>query len=327
MRKFQPSVRRPASLAVALLAAAPFGALVGCYDAEFDELASGLYACTADADCNTGFRCIDTICIDDQGPALEITGPELLQILPAGSTAFPLVIRGSGLTLAEPTGSSTDGTGYLEVTVDGIARLTIENSQAIVAGSLEDGIELPMVPLESNSGAHRVEVTAFRSDGTEYENPSSIARRLFFVNDADENPKIGITAPWPGEKLRLSETLQVDVAAINVTWTDAGSGKTEGRGHTHVYVNNDNYPGCLPACNLNYSGAYGPSLNGTNDSRVLSDVLELSSSSVRTGEGTVAAGLQWDDHVPYPATSNDPDEFDMFRDQLVNDALTYIFEE
>ena len=84
---------RPASIALALLAAAPLGALAGCYEAEFDELASGLYTCSVDADCNSGFRCIDEVCIDDLGPSLEVTGPELLQVLPEGDTEFMLAIR------------------------------------------------------------------------------------------------------------------------------------------------------------------------------------------------------------------------------------------
>jgi hypothetical protein len=317
-RLVQPSLLAALTLGV--------GALTGCYAAEFDAFASGVYACEVDADCQAEFSCLGGVCVDDEGPKLDILGPETLTKFLDGVTEIPLTVSLDDIELAEPGGSHEPGKGYLEVWLDGLPVFTREGGNPLSAAS-GSSVTVPAVELPDGIvylGEHRLRVEAFQLDGTPYTNPSAEARRMFFIANAT-TPQIAVLSPWPGDEHRADRPLLVEIAAVNWTWSDpVPGGMEEGTGHTHVYFNKD-FPACLPGCNFDYTegGAFTRSANPdpTNEN-VLRANLEIAEADATPGDFTVSAGLNWDSHVPWPAATSDTVDIDAVRDQLEHDAVT-----
>ena len=88
-----------------LIAFIALSATVGCYSAEFDAAAGSVFTCEASEDCDTNSSCLRGICTNDEGPSVNIVGPEENSVFAAGdAVVFPL-------TLSGPTSSSTSQTG------------------------------------------------------------------------------------------------------------------------------------------------------------------------------------------------------------------------
>lgn len=302
------------------------GVLGGCYAAEFDAFASGVYACEADTDCQSEFSCLGGFCVDDEGPKLEILGPETLTKFTDGVTEIPLTVSLDDIELAEPGGSHQPGKGYLEVWIDGIPVYSRDGGNPLSAAS-GSSVTVPAVDLPDGIvylGEHRLRVEAFQLDGTPYTNPSAEARRMFFIANTT-TPQIAVLSPWPGDEQRADRTMLVEIAAVNWTWSDpVPGGMDENQGHTHVYFNKD-FPACLPGCNFDY--AEGGALTRTanvdpNLENVLRAELEIAEADATPGDFTISSGLVWDSHVPWPAATADTVDIDAVRDQLEHDSVT-----
>jgi len=320
-----------------------FGAIAGatltagCYAAEFDPNTDQVFQCFIDDDCTADATCESRVCVLDEGPEIEITGPEFLSALDEGVTTFSLTLRGSGLTLVEPGGEAVEGEGYIEVMIDGARILSAIEDNEISDGSapLATGITVDDVLLpDLDRTVHRVTAQAFKADGTPYPNRSATARHLFFRNVADAAftdknglaPQIAVLEPWPGQEIPATEAVTIAVAAINWDWAPptTSAEKTapdaEKTGHTHIYFNRDRgsvpdadvYPDCLPSCNLEYATTFNPDSAGTDNSQVLRGQVPLSEEFATQAELDVQVALQWNDHVPYPAPSNSTDDWEDF---------------
>ncbi len=325
--------RHPSARYLTLLGALGAAALVaGCYSAEFDPTTDEVFACFVDEDCSDGSTCEDRICIVNEGPSIEVTGPEFLSALDEGVTTFDLTVRGSGLQLVPPGGDAVEGEGYLEVLIDDARVLSAIEGNEISSGNLstgltEQGIMLPDI----GRSVHRLSVEAFYADGTPYLNRSATARHVFFNNVSDPlfqdknglRPQIAVLEPWPGQELPATEQITVSVAAINWDWLppttsvdDRSPETSKKEGHTHIYFNRDEesvdaedvYPDCLPACNLEYVTTYNPDTAGTENSKILSGQISLSEEFAVKSTLDIRVGLQWNDHVPWPAPNNSDDE-------------------
>jgi hypothetical protein len=314
----------PPSFLAALLAAS--GALSGCYGAQFDAFASGVYACEIDDDCQAEFSCLRGVCVDDDGPKLEILGPETLTKFSEGVTEIPLTVSLADVELAEPGGSHQPGKAYLEVWIDGLPVNTREGGNPL-SDAVGSSVTVPAVELPDGIvylGEHRLRVEAFQLDGQPYSNPSAEARRMFFIANAT-TPQIAVLSPWPGDEQRADQTMLVEIAAVNWTWTDpVPGGMDDSQGHTHVYFNKD-FPDCLPGCNFDYAdgGALTRSANlDPLQPNVLRAELEIAEADATPGDFTVSAGLNWDSHIPWPAATSETVDVDAVRDQLEHDSVT-----
>lgn len=304
------------------------GLLAGCYSAEFDPSSNEVFACFLDDDCDDGATCEDRVCVLNEGPELEVTGPEFLSALDEGVTTFSLTIRGSGLELVAPGGDAVEGEGYVEVFIDGARVLSAIEGNEISSGNISTGLTVQDVLLpDLERTVHRIVVQAFKADGTLYLNRSATARHLFFRNEADPlfedkdglRPQIAIIEPWPGQQLPAMGDVKVSVAAVNWDWLppttsvdDRSPATSSKEGHTHIYFNRDRdsvppedvYPDCLPACNLEYVTTYNPDTAGTENGKVLSGDISLSEEFASKNTLDIRVGLQWNDHVPWPAPNN-----------------------
>lgn len=313
----------PQSLQV-LFAAALLPNVVSCYNVAFDDEASDIFACTQDSECREDFVCWNGACVDDRGPQLTVLGPEPLSAFDSGTAEVEIAFRGADFTLSNNFESATEGEGYLEVYVDGVAVRSKDAGTAITEGDLQNGFSIGAVAIPDPTVVnHRIEVRTYRGDGTRYENPSGTGRQVFFVRDASlfmstSRPMMAITRPWPGSKITRGRPVSVELAAVDFTWnnpTGEASPSDIKVGHAHVFFGRDDYPECLPGCNGLYVDTLRPANGLTSDERILrTDDLEHSDSQ-SSGSFIVSAGLQRNNHAPWPGM--DP----LGGDFLVADAI------
>lgn len=300
--------RRIRSTLAVGLALAGLG-LGGCFSADFDADLSGVYYCQSDSDCESAERCDLFRCVNDEGPQLEIRGPEEDgDAVDFGMPSLNLTLRGSGIELVEGS-QRVEGEGFLRVSIDGEVV-----GDRIVGGDLEESPGLAEAVDISGlaAGAHRIRVQAFYSDESPYENPGATAERLFFLDDGQVH--VAILEPAPGSQHRVGETMMLRVRAINFTWKD-GEGDVDctqadveagscnmslDEGHSHVYTL-DNYPECLDpvdaeaGCNFGYANSLKPDEDGEDE---VSGPLDFDFGE--PGTVTISAGLQYNEHQPFP---------------------------
>ena len=314
--------------AALLAVAAPLSVLAGCYAVDFDDEADAVFACIEDVDCRDGFVCLNALCLDDRGPALTVLGPESLSAFDAGTDTVEISFRGSDLTLSNNFETAVDGEGYLEIYLDGQPVRSKDAGTAITEGDLAGGISVGALDIPDPSVVnHRVEVRAFRGDGTRYDNPSATGRQVFFVRSdalimAASRPMMAVTRPWPGDRIKVGAPITVEIAAVDFTWADptgeAGPGDLK-EGHAHLFLGRDDYPACLPGCNGLYTATMTPGTEGTADARVLLSESVEYGGDVSEGAFSVSAGLQRNNHAPWPA--EDPVGSDLLLDQVVTDTV------
>ena len=304
-------------------------ASVSCYTATFDDEASGVFACIEDSECQDGFICWNNSCEDDRGPAITVLGPEPLSVFDSGTAQLEIAIRGEDLTLSNNFDDAVDGEGYLEVLIDGVAVRSQADGTAITEGDLSDGFTIGAVDIPDPTLVnHRIEVRAYRGDGSRYENPSGTGRQIFFVRDPlvlslGTKPMMAITRPWPGSKLRRGRPVVVELAAVDFTWTNP-TGEVSPmdfkEGHAHIFFDRDDYPACLPGCNGLYVDTLRPANSvETGDPRFLR-VNDLEHKEDQpAGEFIVSAGLQRNNHAACPSV--DPTREDFVLEQAVADNV------
>jgi len=305
------------------------GALGGCYGAQFDELASGVFVCEADDECAGGFTCLRGFCISDEGPVVEIDGPEEGSVFDVdAAVVFPLALGGSGLDLDEPNGTHEAGRGYLRIEVDG-EELPAPLISGSLDGSVTETLDLGML----SGGFHRLRVQAIGLDNEPYQNPSATADVGIWVNDG--LPHVGIRTPYPGDTFTAGDPLDVAVVSLNCTFIDpdlAASDRVDDpvpEGHTHVYFDRRegvsgtlDYPSCLPECNFDYaSGGSIKPPNASGQTRVEGVVLQV---PTKAGQLAISASFNYTGHFPYPSDNLNPETWAAtpeLMDQLVNDRV------
>lgn len=301
----------------------------GCYGGNFDPGAGGVFACDSDDQCPADQLCVLSICVIDDGPHLEITGPEPpFGQFPAGTTSFNLTVV-DGASSGFALGPSGSGDGHLRIFVDG------EELDPIEEGSLSQGVDLDDIPLQATKGGvHRVRVMAVDTTGKPIGLPSATADRMFFVADPDGDPQIAVLEPfpqWPSAPLvpqdyySVGEGFSIVIASKGFDWADPdGTENMDGQYHTHVYVLDD-YPDCLPGCNDDYVGSLKPGASSTSSGPLVDGEATIMLPTAPT-RLTVTAGLQWNTHTPYPAPTIDEADWDQtVRNGLVNDRVVIEF--
>lgn len=302
-------------------------ALAGCYNADFDIDADGVFRCDADSDCPSTHACVLAVCRADAGPQLSIEGPEEGSTFQAGTAVvFPLSLSGSDLTLDSPGATDINGSGFLRIEVDGAVF-----GDPVVSGNVSQTQTIDLGMLEG--GLHRIRVRAFRLDGTVYDNPSATADVAFWVDDGA--PHIGIRSPWPGDPHPVGVVLPVEIRCLNCAFIepDQASGTRIDdpvpEGHTHVYYDRRegiegtlDYPACLPDCNFEYAqdGSIKPTGSGTTN-RVTGSTGEV---PTKPGSLTITASLNYTGHFPYPSDNLDPTMWAASPElvgQLVHDSI------
>jgi len=303
--------RTPVNKFALLLSVGLLPCVASCYNVAFDDEASDVFACTADNDCRDEFVCWNSACVDDRGPQLTVLGPEPLSAFENGTTEVEIAFRGTDLTLSNNFETAKDGEGYIEIYVDGVAVRSKANNTAVTEGDLQSGFSIGAVNIPTPTSVnHRIEVRTYRGDGTRYENPSATGRQVFFVRDATlfmstSRPMMAITKPWPGSKLKRGSAVTVELAAVDFTWTNPTGEATPGdikEGHAHVFFGRDDYPECLPGCNGLYVDTLRPANGESSDERVLRTNELQHSESQTSGAFIVSAGLQRNNHAPWPGT-------------------------
>jgi len=227
--------------------------LAGCFTADLDPEQTGAFACEAATDCPEGRQCVNERC-EAEVLAVEVRNPEDEQRFDiAGATEgelrpIPVTIAGT-LELVDPATNDEHvyGEGHIVVIVDGTEAMTITD------GPFTAGIGIE-VQVANEAGPHRVAIVARRNDGIPYDNPQATFTRLFWIDDG--TPLVAVKAPWPNASFGLeSETVQVQISAINYTFAPPQPEGTNipGTGHAHIYYD-ASFPACLddPLCDANY---------------------------------------------------------------------------
>ncbi len=293
---------------LSLLLAPVIGA---CFTADFDGDADGVFSCQVDADCKETQVCsILHRCLNNTGPSLQIKGPEpLREILIDDADLIQISITGDSLSLVE-------GQDYIEVMLDGQPLVTI------IEGDLDAGLIFLADLSGSTAGIHRLTAKAFRADGTEYTNPSALARSLFWLDDG--LPHVGIVKPFAGELLRAGEDLEAEVAAINFDFVNPAFDDEPGvgqHGHVHLYLDKDDFPECLPGCYQSYAenGALSP--EGDKVERLVTGT--IGGVPETGGDVKISVSLNYGTHYPYPADTDIKEVWDtgVYDGLLVLDTI------
>ncbi len=283
----------------------------GCYYGFVDPDASGAYVCGATEECPEGQVCFNGTCLSDEGPSLEIFGPEPFSRIASDDTmslaSFNMTLRGSGLTLTDGN-AAVEGEGHLRVYIDGD-----DQFGRIESGNLSSGLNTEAIDITDLAvGPHRIRVRAFYSNGDPYPNPSSSADSMFFVDDG--TPQIAIVEPKPGHVQRIDSDMAVTIAAINWTWNAANSPLAENEGHTHVY-SLPNYPACLAVeetsdeyCNNFYLASFSTGVDPDNAILMQGVVTVDNLALLSPGTHPFQAGLQSNEHDPFPSVDASPSE-------------------
>jgi hypothetical protein len=217
--------------------------LVGCFTADLDPDAAGVFACSEVEACPGEQTCVNGRCEVDAPPRIEIRNPEEeeAKILDdpnevSGGMRTVSIIFGGTLDLVDPDEHPDNvfGQGHLEIFIDGNSVGTIES------GALSGGVGFEIV-VPNEIGPVRVSARAIRNDGSRYDNPEAVARRLFWIDDGS-TPLVGIRDPWPGAALALdAAVIPIEAAVLNFALLPAdplGTAKVD-TGHVHIYYDVD----------------------------------------------------------------------------------------
>lgn len=292
-----------------------------CYTVDFDEQRDDVYYCQSSDECAETQACAQFRCVDDQGPQLEIFGPEVEPptVLQLDELALDVSVDVQDFILVEDN-SVQDGMGKLLLAIDPHQALPISQLVDAPSASLSLGAGL-------SAGPHRLVVQAVHGDGSPYTNPGAIDHTVFFTSDELARPQVALLEPAPGHIHVAGEPLEVRVINTGFTFVDnsndcqasqgcdpfddpdslctfAGTNCTALTltGHTHIYML-PNYPECLtemPGCNDSYIATVKPGDTGNaNDARAV-----IAGDRFPTaGSFTLTATLQYSGHKPFPTES------------------------
>jgi hypothetical protein len=271
----------------------------GCFSTDLDPNVEGAFSCSVDDDCPDSQACDGQRCVAPENvPVMRILSPEPAPPEVFRVEAFPndeIEVRISGtLAFAESPEDDSPGSGFVELTVDGM-------TQRIDQGPLSGGIPVT-VDFDPTPGPHRISAQAVRADGEPYAGPQSNATALFWI-DNDE-PAVAITRPWPGTAFDLgTPMIEVEVATLNFDMQEASMMPEAGIGHAHVYYDRM-FPGCADTsdCDRGYLTIVNPP--GGTTAKLASAPITLPESAATMA--TLTAVLRNDDHTPYRFPFGDP---------------------
>lgn len=263
----------------------------GCFTATLDPELEGAFACAPQAeDCPEGLACDGQFCVrPDNIPLLQILSPEREERFDFAD--FPsdgkITVRLQGnLNLVAEGQDNANGTGYVEVNVDG-------ETTKLTSGPLSGGISVEAT-IDLEAGGHRISAQAFHPDGTPFGNEGALATSLFWLDDG--NPHVAIVKPWPGEALPLrTPEIETEIVTLNFRLS-APENPREGLGHAHIHYDQV-FPACTndADCDAGYLLIIAPPM-GTVVNR-FSDGASFPDSPA--GMSTVTAVLRNNDHTPY----------------------------
>ncbi|MBC8068521.1 MAG: hypothetical protein IAG13_09320 [Deltaproteobacteria bacterium] len=217
--------------------------LGACFTTDLDPDLPGVFACTETEPCPGQLICVNARCEEGPAPRVEIRNPEEEEAKPFDD---PSEVDGDGRTITMTFGGTLDlvdpsenaenvfGEGHLEVFVDDRSVGTIE------AGALSGGVTFD-IQVPNVIGPVRVSVRALRNDGSRYDNPEAVARRLFWIDDGT-TPLVGITNPWPGASFPLdAPVIPIEAKVLHFNLQPANpNGMSEVlTGHVHIYYDVD----------------------------------------------------------------------------------------
>ncbi len=217
--------------------------LGGCFTADLDPTAIGVFACSDESEdaCPGDLSCVNGRCeAPDTLPDVVIGFPEVDQELPfedeVGATRMVNVTVSGTLVLVNEVFGTPHvfGEGHLEVVADDRPPVIVD------AGALGGILSVPVV-FDNTLGPHRISVRAIRNDGIPYDHGEALANRLFFISDGT-TPMLGITRPWPGDAFPLdATTIEVEASVLRFALRPAvENGLPEAlTGHLHVYYDRD----------------------------------------------------------------------------------------
>lgn len=314
----------------ALLASGTVAAL-SCYSADFDERASGVYSCEADADCSEGYVCDVFACVDDTGPRVQVLGPEPLSRTTFGEAELEVTVEVGELTFTQSSGHD-EGEGFVQILLDGEVVVTRYDE-----GDAADGVVVPVALDGLGPGPHHLTAMAMFGDDVPYPNPSASAHSVFFLDDG--SPQAAIVSPAPNSLHLVDRPLEVRVGTINFDMVVSGpachldafeAGECEGlpdpatydqQGHAHMYLLDD-FPACLGGgdggddCVNKYVASVRPKSQeeAENPDGVVGEI--EATSFTDPGIVWLSTGLQYSDHSPYP--SIDDPIYDQFQIEIVD---------
>lgn len=278
----------------------------GCYVAEVDPDAGGVFACGAanESLCPGALVCVNDRCEDaDLVPSLQILAPEdeavvendrvvelgMPGVMPGAPVEIVVNIQGT-LALVSASGGAEHafGEGHVKVLVDDVEQATID--EGAIDGSTPVTVQVP-----STAGAHRILAQAYRNDGEPYDNAESTATRLFWLTSPlIERPFVAIKSPWPGTLLDVdSQEVEVEIATLRFTIELPGETPEAGHGHAHIYYDTPiPQPECVrdPACDDDYLGVITQP-----DPAIGTFTMPMATA----GSGTLSVVLRDIDHSPY----------------------------
>jgi hypothetical protein len=286
-----------------LLSAVSLLGATSCLTVEVSPGASGVYACSGDAECPGGQLCVFDVCEATELPELEITAPEDEEAFTLmdgdGETTTRLIrVIGTGLELVDPA-SDPDaelGKGHVVLIVDG------QEAEVFVSGDLTGGLTTE-VEIDNTPGVHRIRAVARTSAGVNYPNQEADARRIFWLDDGRE--RIAFKNIWPGQEFPLEAVdVLIELAAINVQLVQPAAMAAEGEGHGHIYFD-QMFPACIEeqTCDNSYNGIVPDVGDGPGP------VGSVTLPNAAAGEYSLSAVLRERSHAPYNAGPIDQPEF------------------
>jgi hypothetical protein len=213
--------------------------LGACFTADLDPDLTGVFACSETEPCPGELLCVNARCEQGPAPRVEIRNPEEEEAKPLvdpeevdGDERTVTLSLGGTLDLVDPDENSDNvfGEGHLEVFVDD------RSVGTIASGALSGGVTFA-VTVPNEIGPVRISVHALRNDGSRYDNPEAIARRLFWIDDGS-TPLVGITEPWPGASFSLDAQVipvEAKVLHFNLQPANPQASPQVATGHVHIY--------------------------------------------------------------------------------------------
>jgi hypothetical protein len=198
----------PLSIAVGL-------GLIGC-GPESEPLAQLGQACEYSPDCAEPLSCIESICVDDQGPALDIVFPSELDAVELGGSFFTYVSVIPEREPGDAVALTFDPHGPNPITT---RHEWADNDYPCCTGL---GLAAPLEP-----GPHWLRVALLDDDGQPYANPSATKEVLVFVRDGvhPDKPSVALLEPRPGHVHPIGHDLTFVAAVLPGTFAFSSYGE------------------------------------------------------------------------------------------------------
>ncbi len=259
----------------------------GCFDSSF-TLGR---VCASDADCGDDLRCEESLCggqVHPDGPEVSLARPGDVSV--DGPTSVEAIVSWTGMTLADPSGSSTStpgARGYLELRVDGSSAVRVVDGEVT-------GETRVVVPIDdAGLGIHTLELTSHGLDGQAFEGETARAASRFWVHDGQ--PAVRILEPADGTSYnRKFDPLEMTLSVVNVALLAelGGTSGAEPSGRVALFVA-PAFPLCnaFPCTEEDAVATYGSGSTGGGASRDIAAALPNDDQKTEDGVVHVTAAI------------------------------------